>query len=77
MTLLSAGQTYTLTQNTVYALPAKVVRGSVYTSGGTINVSVDNSHFQAITLDANKEFVTASVFIKSTGADSVVSLKGL
>ena len=72
---LSAGGQYTLVQNTVYALPPVQVRIAVYTSGGTVNVSPDNSNFKAITLDSNNEFVTAGGWIKSTGAGSVVTVK--
>lgn len=75
MNTLSAGPRYTLVTSVVYALPPRVVRIAVYTSGGTISTSIDNSNWQTITLDTNDEFVTAAQFIRSTSADSEVSVR--
>ena len=72
---LSIGLTETLTAATVYALPMKSVRIAVYQSGGTIAVSVDNSHWQTVTLDSNSEFVTAAAFIKAVTTNAIVTVK--
>lgn len=72
MELISVGKMKTMTDGTVYALPAALCNYTVITSGGTISVSLDNSTFQNITLDSNKNFVTSGLFVKSTGADAQI-----
>jgi DeoR/GlpR family transcriptional regulator of sugar metabolism len=74
-TVVAIGRLETLVQNTVYALPARLCNCTVITSGGTINVSLDNSTYQAITLDSNKNFQTSALFVKSTGADSQITIQ--
>lgn len=69
------GQAITLTSTVIYALPSRACMCTVITSTGVISVSLDNSTYQAITLDTNKNFQTAAIFIKSTTADSVICCK--
>lgn len=75
MTTLSAGPAHTMVDGTVYALPPRRKLITVITSGGTIAVSNDNSTFQNITLDSNKNFESSAIFIKCTGADALVAIK--
>jgi len=64
---------HTLAANTVYALPGKICRVHI-TGAGAVEVSNDNSTWDTVTADANKEFITAAVFIRST-AGAIVSVK--
>lgn len=66
--LISVGVVKSMTAATVYALPGRLCLYTVITSGGTIAVSLDGNTFQTITLDSNKNFVTAAPLIKVTGA---------
>jgi hypothetical protein len=74
--LLSPGGPYTLTQNTVYALPARAVYAEVI-SGKTIETSLDGSNFEAVTVDTNGVVLLAAPFVRSTEADTIISLKHL
>ena len=73
---LSAGPAYTLsTTESAYALPSMAALTiTVITSSGVISVSNDNSNWQTITLDSNKNFNTSAQFIRSTTGDSVISI---
>lgn len=70
--LISLGVVKSMTASQVYALPARLCNYTVITSGGTISVSLDNSTFQNITLDSNKNFMTSAPFIKCTGASALI-----
>ena len=69
------GVSLSMVQDVIYALPDRACLFSVYTSGGTIAVSVDGTNYQNITLDSNKNFQTSGLLIKSTGAASVIIAK--
>ena len=71
--LLSAGFTYTLTQNITYALPA--VAAYIFGQGATYEISNDGTTWQAVTLDTNKGLLTAARFIRSTAVASNVTVK--
>lgn len=73
---LSAGGPYTLTQNTVYALPPRAVYVTVL-AGKSIETSFDASTFAATTLDTNGTILLAVPFIRSTVADTIISIKHL
>lgn len=64
---------HVLTANVQYALSAKSTRIHV-TGAGVVEVSNDGTNWDAVTLDANKEFVTAAVFIHSV-AGATISVK--
>ena len=69
--LLTIGPVHTLTQNVVYAMPARSTRG--YASSSTIEGNNVNSStgMAAIT---GTEFVTAAPFIRTTAATTTVRL---
>lgn len=70
---LTIGPVHTLATNTVYALPPRACLITVDTTGGAIiSVSLDNSTFIAVTLDANKNFQSSAPFIKSTTAPALL-----
>lgn len=71
--LLTIGPPHTLVQNLTYALPARSV--DVFVLGSGMEVSNDNSTWQAITLDSNKEFQAFAQFIRSTAVGSIITLK--
>jgi hypothetical protein len=70
--LISLGKAETMVQNQVYALPNRLCNYTVITSGGTIQVSLDNSTWQSITLDSNKNFITSAPYVKSINAGSQI-----
>lgn len=71
--LLGIGPVYTLVQNQVYALPARRVLAR---STGAIETSQDGTTFASVTLTNNQAELSA-IFIRSTVASNIVSLKGL
>lgn len=71
--LLSIGPAITLVQNQVYALPARRVLAR---STGAIETSQDGTTFAAVTL-TNNQAELAAVFIRSTGANNIVTLKAI
>ncbi len=73
-TALEFGITYTLTIALAYALPVKSARIAVQTSNN-VSTSVDGTNWTVITLDSNKEFITAAVFIRANTGTAVVTLK--
>lgn len=73
-TSLSPGGPYSLTQNTVYALPPRSVFVQVV-SGKTIESSMDGSTFAAVTLGTNNLVQLVSPFLRSTAADTIISIK--
>lgn len=75
-TIIPIGTAFTLTVNIVYATGA---RSSLYTKSGagTIEWSNDNSTWTAAVLDDNGSFFTSALFLRSTGADSVIVGKQL
>jgi hypothetical protein len=78
MEQLLIGPTYTLLPGTVYAMPARRVLMFVQPSGGTLNVSGDNSNFTAITLTDNKiEMAAPWVKNTSTNTNTIVRLVAL
>jgi hypothetical protein len=78
MEQLMIGPVYTLLPATVYAMPARRVLMFVQPSGGTLNVSADNSNFTAVTLTDNK-LESAAPFLKntSTNTNTIVRLVAL
>lgn len=70
-TELSMGVVYTLAINQVYALPPVAVY--IYAQGTAPTISNDGVSFAAI--PANN--IAAAAFIKSTGADTILELKGV
>lgn len=66
--LISLGSVMAMTAGVSYATPARLCNFTVITSGGTISVSLDESTWQAITLDANVNFVSSAPFVRVTGA---------
>ena len=71
-TAIQAGVVQSMVDGTIYALPPRLCNYTVITSGGTISVSLDESTFQTITLDANKNFITSAPFVKVTGAAALI-----
>lgn len=72
---LIPGQKTTLIQNQTYQLPGTCTEITVITSGGTIEVSLDGTTWQAMTLDSNKNFKTSAIFIHSINTTSDVVVK--
>ncbi len=72
--VLSLGGVYTLTVALAYALPAKSAKLAVQTANN-VSVSVDGSTWTVVTLDSNKEFVTAAAFIRANTTTAIVSVK--
>lgn len=68
---LTIGPVHTLTQNIVYALPAR--RCLLYADAGTLTQSSDGTNFTAITL-ANQQAEVGGAFIKSTAGDTDIRL---
>ena len=76
MTLLSVGGPHTLTQNTIYALPARRCLLFVDTAGAALeqsNTSVMTADVNITLVDGQKE--VAGGFIRSTAADCIVMLR--
>ena len=76
MQLLSIGYPQTLTQNVIYALPARRCLLFVDTAGAAL----EQSNTAAMTADVNITLVdgqkeVAGGFIRSTAADCIVTLK--
>ncbi len=71
-TLISPGPVFTMVVNIIYALAGRLCNYTVYTSGGTIEVSNDLTNWQAMTLDANKNFTSSAAYARSTGAGSLI-----
>lgn len=71
---LLIGPVYTLAAGTVYAMPARRVLMFVQPSGGTLNVSADNSNFTAITLADNK-IEMAAPFLKNTSTNTTTIVR--
>ena len=74
--LLTIGPVHTLTQNTVYALPSRSVRGFAFGAGLTLQQANDEAFASATTLTlTDGMFNSAGVFIRSTAAgDSTLKL---
>lgn len=70
-TAITAGPVFDMEADVVYALPARLCNYTAITAG-TLSVSLDESTFQNITLDANKNFITSAPFIKVTGATAQI-----
>lgn len=70
--LICAGVVKTMLEDVVYAIPARLCSYTVITAGGTIEVSNDGSTWQAITLDANANFVTSAPFIRVVDDDAQI-----
>ena len=70
---LMIGPVYTLTQNIVYALPARSCFGFVQGSG--VQQSNDGTTWTATTLDTNNIFTAVGGFVRSTAVDSTIVLK--
>jgi len=73
--LINLGVVKTLVQDDVYATPAQLCNFTVITAGGTIEVSLDESTWQAITLDANKNFTSSAPYIRSINDDALIIAK--
>lgn len=76
MTLLSPGGPHTLTQNVIYALPAKRCLLFVDTAGAAL----EQSNTDVMTADVNLTLVdgmteVAGGFIRSTAADCTITLR--
>jgi len=76
MSLLSAGRTYTLVEDQAYAMPSGRASLVYVQAGATMEQSNDASTWDAVTLDANDSFLCAAAFIRSTDADTIISLRG-
>jgi len=73
---LNPGTPAILTENITYVLPARLVRVTAIVPGGAaIQISLDATTWQNVTLDSNKTFITSAPFIRSIGHDSVVVAK--
>jgi hypothetical protein len=72
---ISVGTVITLLDGIIYALPDHVVNITVLTTAGTIEFSLNASSWETATLDANNNFFTSAVFIRSTGGDSDIVAK--
>ncbi len=72
---LSTGGRYVLIEDAIYSLPPRVVRIAYLTGGGTLEYSNDGNTWSAVTLDNNKEVVLSSKMLRSTGADSYITVK--
>lgn len=72
--LISMGIPITLSEDIVYELPARI-SGITADAVGDIEVSLNGSDWQAVTLDSNNYFKTAAVFIRSVNADSEIIIK--
>lgn len=71
--LLTMGPPHTLTQNVVYALPARAA--TIFVKGTGVEQSNDGTTWAAVTADANGEFVAAGTFVRSTAVGTILSLK--
>lgn len=69
------GLVTTLLDGIEYALPPNLVNVTVITSSGTIEISLDSNSWEAMTLDSNKNFDTAAIFIRSSGGNSTIIAK--
>ncbi len=69
--VLSLGGTYTLTVAVVYGLPSKSSRIAVQTAS-TVSTSIDGSTWTVITLDSNKEFITAAKYLRANSTEAIV-----
>lgn len=56
---------HVLAATVVYALPGRVSRIHIL-GAGAVDVSADGATWEAVTPDANKEFITGGNFIRST-----------
>lgn len=71
--LLSAGRSYTLVQDVVYALPASACRVA---AEAAVEVSMDNDTWVALTgANTGTGVETSAQFIRATTADTIVSVK--
>lgn len=75
MESLSPGRTYTLTQNTAYALPPRRVLINLTNNPTTLEQSNNNSTWVATTADDDENVESSAQFIRSTGVDTIISLK--
>lgn len=69
-----SSRSYTLEEDEVYSLPRLVCLFTAVTAAGTIEVSNDGSNWQAITLDANKNFYTAASFLRVVDDDATLTV---
>ncbi len=69
---INLGLVLAMDEDTVYAMPAQLCNFTVITSGGTIEVSLDDSTWQAITLDTNKNFTSSAPYVRCTGDDALI-----
>lgn len=70
--MIPSGGPFTMVATVIYALPGRSNRIHV-TGAGAIDVSNDGVTFEAVTVDANKDFVTGARFIRST-AGAMISV---
>lgn len=71
--LLTIGSSHTLVQNRTYSLPAWGCIG--FAQGSGVEMSNDDSTWQAVTLGTNKEFEANGIFIRSTAVGTLLTLK--
>ncbi len=71
MEVLSCGPAYTILQNVAYAMPA--CRTLVRTTAA-VETSQDNSTWAAVTT-TNNQFENAAMFMRTTAASAIVSVK--
>lgn len=73
-----AGIAIILSEGLSYALPPRIVEITVILPGGaSIEVSLDGTIWQAMTLDSNKNFITSAAFIRSVAHDSFIVAKSI
>lgn len=71
--LLTIGPATTLVQNQGYAMPARRV---LVRTSGTLEASMDNSSYTAVTT-SNNQVELAAPFLRSTASGTIVTLKAL
>ncbi len=76
-TVLTIGPAHTLVQNQTYAVPGgRSVLIHVQNNLASIEQSNDGNTWNAVTLDDDESFLCGGVFIRSTGVDTILTLKG-
>lgn len=73
--LLLIGSPTALTQNLTYALPS--VACLIHVKGSGMEMSDDNSNWDAVTLDTSEQFQAAAGFVRSTAASTIITVKAL
>lgn len=74
-TLASLGKVLEMTEDVIYALPARLCNFTVFPVDGTFEVSNDASTWAAITPDSNGNFVSSAAFIRVTDDDALLCAK--